>query len=106
MPVTVHYTAHALSRSAQRNLSADDVAFVVAHGRRVYCAGALHVFLPGRDIPTEKATARRYARLEGTTLVLSAADQELTLITAYRNRRGFKAIRAKMRYDRRARSAC
>lgn len=101
MQPSVRYTAHALSRRAQRSLSIDDVEFVMAHGREVHCAGALHVFLGGRDIPGEKAVARRYGRLEGTVLVLSTDDDDLTMITAYRNRRGFKAIRAKVVYDRR-----
>lgn len=101
---SVHYTAHALSRSARRNLSHADVQFVIEHGRRTYVAGALHIFLAGRDIPADKATDRRFGHLEGTVLVLTA-DADPTLITAYRNRRGFKAVRAKATYDRRSRSS-
>ncbi len=105
MQLNIRYTAHAVSRSAQRNLSFDDVQFVLTHGRRTYCAGALHVFLARRDIPAEKALARQFGHLEGTVLVLSpTADNDLTLITAYRNRRGFKSVRAKAPYDRRVRS--
>lgn len=105
MQPIIRYTAHALSRRAQRNLSIEDVEFVMTHGRRVRCAGALHVFLGGRDIPAGKAVARRYGHLEGTVLVLSTEYDDLTMITAYRNRRGLKAVRAKAVYDRRERWA-
>lgn len=103
MQPNIRYTTHALSRGARRNLSASDVEFVLAHGRHVHAAGALHVFLAGRDIPADKATMQRYGHLEGTTLVLDEDDDDLVLITAYRNRHGFKAVRTKTRYDQRAR---
>lgn len=105
MQPMIRYTAHALSRRAQRNLSIDDVEFVMRYGRRVRCAGALHVVLGGRDIPAGKVVARQYGHLEGTLLVLGTEDNDLTMITAYRNRRGFKAVRSKAVYDRRERWA-
>lgn len=104
MQQILYPTVHALHRQAQRNLSDDDIQFVLMYGRRVYCAGALHVFLGGRDIPGDKTVARRYGRLEGTTLVLAHSTGGLALVTAYRNRRGLKAMRAKAKYDRRARN--
>ena len=95
-------TVHALNRQAQRNLSDDDVQFVLRYGRRIHSAGALHIFLGGRDIPSTKELAQRYGRLEGTVLVLAQLADELTLVTAYRNRRGLKAVRAKAKFNRRA----
>lgn len=106
MHPNISYTFHALNRQAQRNLSPDDVRFVLRHGRRVHNAGALHVFLARRDIPTNKMLAQRYGRLEGTTLVLHCVNGGWTLITAYRNRRGLKAVRQKTKYDRRVTSWC
>ena len=73
--------------------------FVLAHGRRVYCAGALHIFLGRRDIPSDKVTYQRFARLEGTVLVLADEAAPLVVITVYRNRRGFKGIRLKKKYE-------
>ena len=102
MQTTMRYTAHAISRQAQRNLSPADIDFVATHGRRIRCGGALHIFLGGRDIPAEKAVAQRFGRLEGTVLVLSAAEDEPYVITAYRNRRGLKQLRIKAKYDRRS----
>lgn len=105
MQPNVRRTVHALNRQAQRNLSDDHVQFVLAHGRRVHNAGALHVFLARRDIPANKMLAQRYGRLEGTVLVLHGTNDDWTLITAYRNRHGLKAVRAKRKYDRRV-GAC
>jgi hypothetical protein len=99
----VTYTGHANIRRAQRNLSPADIDFVYRHGCRIRAAGALHIFLGRRHLPNDRATLRQYARLEGTVLVLEEAAQDATLITAYRNRRGLKQIRAKTKYDRRGR---
>ncbi len=98
MEVTI--TAHARSRQAQRNLSEQDVQFVLAHGRRYRCAGALHIFLGHRDLPTDKMTYQRFSHLEGTTLVLDDTYAEAVLITAYRNRNATKQIRSKRKYER------
>ncbi len=100
MLTTLAYSHHARSRQAQRNLSDHDVRFVLEHGRRLRCAGVLHVFLGRRDIPTDKSLYRRFAHLEGTTLILDDTHPEIFLITAYRNRQGFKQIRRKSKYDR------
>ncbi|HEX6291269.1 MAG TPA: hypothetical protein VFZ66_18945 [Herpetosiphonaceae bacterium] len=39
MQPSVRYTAHALSRCTQRNLSDADVQFVMDYGRHTWCAG-------------------------------------------------------------------
>lgn len=104
MQPSVRYTAHGRNRCTQRNLSDADVQFVMDYGRHTWCAGALHVFLGRRDIPTSKAAARRFGHLEGTVLVFTRSTDEPMLITAYRNRRAFKAIRSKAAYDRRSRA--
>ncbi len=101
MQPTIRYSVHAINRQAQRNLSDEDIQFVLAYGRRIHSAGALHVFLGGRDIPADKVIARRFGRLEGTVLVLSPTPEDRVVITAYRNRRGLKSVRAKAKYDRR-----
>lgn len=101
MQPSVRYTAHGRSRCRQRNLSDADVQFVMDYGRHTWCADALHVFLGRHDMPASKAAARRFGHLEGTVLVFARATDAPMLITAYRNRRGFKAIRSKAAYDRR-----
>ncbi len=91
--MNLQYTKHATQRQAHRNLSHADVDFVWTHGRQVRSMGALHIFLGRRDIPTDKATASRYARLQGTTLVLDDTQPQHVLITVYRNRRALKRLR-------------
>jgi hypothetical protein len=93
--MVVAHTHHALFRQAQRNLSADDIEFVLDYGRWMRIAGAWHVFLGRRDIPRDAATARRYSRLEGTTLVIAQQAEERVLLTAYRNRRALKNLRSR-----------
>lgn len=90
-------TRHARLRQAQRNLSDEDVAFILEHGRELRNSGVLHVFLGRRDMPDEQ-TFRRYQHLEGAVLVLDDAHDLPVLITVYRNRRGLKRIRRQTKY--------
>lgn len=98
---TMSYTSHARERQAQRNLSTEDVQFVWEYGRAFRSAGALHIFLGRRDLPADRAMYRRFAHLEGTTLVLDDTHSEPVLITVYRNRRATKQIRSKAKFERR-----
>lgn len=102
MQAAMRYTDHAMHRQAQRNLSDRDIAFVMQYGRWIHCAGVVHVFLGQRDIPNDRDIQQQFGRLEGTTLVLNETRDSLVLITAYRNRRGYKQIRSKTKYDRSA----
>src|SRR4051794_36277274 len=92
-------TFHALTRQARRNLSNEDIEFVIAHGSPLYCAGALHMFLRRRDIPKDKLADDRLTRLEGTILVINIQHATPILITVYRNRNNLKQIRSKAKYD-------
>jgi hypothetical protein len=90
-------SAHARRRLAQRNLSADDVQYVYAHGRLHHTGKATFVYLGLRDIPTEDRRDNRFRRLEGTVLVLDP-DTGCHLTTVYRNRqRGSRDIRRKLK---------
>src|SRR5215213_8032440 len=92
-------TFHALTRQARRNLSNEDIEFVIAHGYPIHCAGALHIFLRRCDIPKDKLANDRFARLEGTVLVVNVQRATPVLITVYRNRKSLKQIRSKAKYD-------
>lgn len=90
---------HAGKRMAQRNLSLEDIDFVLDHGQRLHKAGAVFFFLGKCDIPD--VWRRRFERLEGTMLVLS--NESNTLITVYRNRqKGLRHVKRKA--DRSSRS--
>lgn len=95
---TVYITPHANKRLSQRNLSLDDIQFVLSHGQRIFASRALHIFLGRCDIPTDGGLLRRYARLEGTVLVLASYPHCLILLTAYRNPRALKSIRCRARH--------
>ena len=83
---------HAKKRMAQRNVSSEDIDFVLDHGQRLYKAGAIFCFLGKCNIP--KKWRRRFERLEGTMLVLS--NESDTLITVYRNRqKGLRQVKRK-----------
>jgi len=94
-------TWHAQVRQAQRNISDDDVQFVLRYGRKVRCAGALHVFLGKRDLPRDRRLQCRFEHLVGTMLVLCDAGERPVLLTAYRNRNALRELRRKAKYDRR-----
>jgi hypothetical protein len=61
------------------------------------------MFLRQRDIPKDKLTNNRFARLEGTVLVINVRHATPVLITVYRNRNSLKQIRSKAKYDGRHR---
>lgn len=87
-------TCHAQLRAAQRNLSAADLAYVVAHGRRIRNTGATFCFLGRRDLPACDYANQHAIRLIGTTAILGG-DQ---LITAYRNQKAIRIIKRKLKY--------
>ncbi len=75
---------HAWQRMAQRNVSFEDVEYVLEHGEKIHRAGAVFFHLGKCNIP--KAQRRLVERLEGTIVVLS---RDLSVIlTVYRNRQG------------------
>ena len=94
------FSAHALLRMAQRNLSPADVEYVLRHGRRYRRAGVVHYFLGKKDIPKDDARDDAIARLEGTTVLVSPMGKggAVEIITAYRNRSALRRIRRKAKY--------
>jgi hypothetical protein len=89
------FSRHASQRLAQRNLTWEDVHYVVQHGRQHHSGKALFVHLGKRDIPENDLRDSAIQRLEGTILVLDPATGA-HLTTAYRNRRrGIKDIKRK-----------
>ena len=91
-------TRHAIERMSLRDLSQSDLEYVLDHGRSHIAAGVKHVFLGKRDIPTADKSDPRVTRLEGTTILLDSKNCDV-LITVYRNRKAFKAIRRKAKYN-------
>lgn len=91
-------TNHAQTRMAQRNLTLDEVYFVLEHGQRIHRAGAVFYFLGKRDIPKELRSSQEHMRLEGSVVVTSRHLPQI--ITVYRNRsNGLRRIKRKVQWD-------
>ena len=85
-------TVHACKRCAQRNLAPGEIELVRRYDRKLHRTGVIFYFLGRRDLPESFRKEARYARLEGTTLLVSL---EGDLITSYRNKKALKKIRKK-----------
>jgi hypothetical protein len=87
-------TDHSELRMSQRNLSLDDVNYVMTYGQKLHRAGALIFFLRKRDIPAWDLPSSRLTRLAGTAVVASRDGR--VVITAWRNlKRGLSHIKVK-----------
>lgn len=89
------FSKHAFERASQRNIRGENIEFLLRFGRKIHRAGALFVFLGRHDIPSEYLRDDRYAKLEGTTLVVSNDGE--CLITAYRNKKALRQIKKKLK---------
>jgi hypothetical protein len=89
---------------AQRNISLSDLEYVLDHGERIYKTGVPIYVLRKRDIMQSDRKNSEITRLEGT-VVLSEhwQDGTLEIITIFRNKGAFKAIRGKAKYDKSSR---
>ena len=86
---------HARIRCAQRNIDGEILELVRRYGRKIHRTGVIFYFLGRRDLPEEMWREDRYARLEGTTLLMSLEGE---LVTVYRNRFACRKIRKKAKY--------
>ena len=91
-------TDHAEQRMAQRNLSLNDVLFVLKHGKCYHRAGAMFFYLRGKDIPKRRQRDQKISKLEGATVILSRDAP--AILTVYRNRdNGLRHIKRKAKYS-------
>jgi hypothetical protein len=88
-------TAHARKRGAQRNLSAENLRYILAFGREYQRTGVTFVVLRRCDIPREDLRDPKVARLAGAIALVSADG---AIITVYRNAEAARAIVRKMKY--------
>jgi hypothetical protein len=90
------FSDHADLRCVQRNLSEEEVHFIIQHGEMTRRTGVIFFHLRKRDIPPQYTRDQRIGRLIGTTVVV---DKECTLvITVYRNDEARKKDRRKTKY--------
>jgi hypothetical protein len=95
--LTLELSDHAFERSIGRNVSLEEIDFIVEYGYRERRTGAIFCQLRAKDMPKCKQTNRRYGRLVGTTVVLCGCGQHV--ITLYRGEKAFKQDRRKAKYD-------
>ena len=88
---------HANDRSIDRNLSQEDIDFIVKYGHREKRAGVIFRQLRRKDIPDDKQIQRQYERLIGATVVLCKCNDRI--ITMYRDERAFKKDQQKKKYN-------
>jgi len=88
-------TSHGAKRCAQRKVDDNAMEVVRQFGRAFHRTGVTFYFLGRRDLPEELRRQDRYAKLEGTTLLVGSDG---VLITAYRNRAACRVIKKKPKY--------
>ena len=85
---------HTQLRMAQRNLSLDDVQYVMEYAQKLHKAGALIFYLRKKDIPTWDQPNARIARLAGTAVVVTR-DGRLVMTTWRNLRTGLHHVKKK-----------
>ena len=91
------FSYHSILRASQRNLSEDEIDYVLLNGQLFHKAGAEIYFLRHKDIPASDRGSDRRRRLAGTAVILS--KDGFTIITIWRNPRdGLKRIKHKPAY--------
>ncbi len=97
---TINTTAHAEYRKAQRNLSDQDINYVLLYGQIFHKAGAVITHLREKDIPKADQADQRRQKLTGVTVVMTT-EGERKVLTIYRNRRfGLQHIKRKPNYTK------
>ncbi|MBZ0297228.1 MAG: DUF4258 domain-containing protein [Anaerolineae bacterium] len=94
--LNLNLSDHAQQRSAQRNLSNEDIAFVIRHGDRVHRTGVIFCQLRSRNIPDKTPGNHRWRQLIGTTVVLCKCGG--CVVTVYREERAFQRDCRKAKY--------
>src|SRR5215813_7977751 len=95
--MNVILSEHALQRSAQRNVSLDEIAFIIEHGKLMRNAGVSFRQLREKDWPDTLPRNHYYRRLIGTTIVLCKCGS--FVVTLYREEEAFRRDQRKARYN-------
>lgn len=90
-------TIHGSERAVDRNLSDDDIDFIVSYGHRERHTGVIYCQLRTRELSIHFPHEPEYERLVGATVILCSCGR--TVITVYRNEAAFRKDRRKAAYD-------
>jgi hypothetical protein len=92
--IHVSNSAHAQQRQGQRNISEEQLRYVLRHGTRLRRTGVEFVVLRRCDIPIADLRDDRWARLQGAVVIIGDGG---TVVTVYRNRAALRCIRKKLK---------
>ncbi len=95
----IELSDHAEIRAAQRNLSYDEICFILDYGTRQRRSGVIFYCLHRKQIPQDLPGSHPYRRLVGTTVIVSRDNT--VVVTAYRNEEAYRHDRRKAKYERR-----
>jgi hypothetical protein len=98
LPKHLSFTQHAEDRIRKRGFSKDDIYYVYENGTRFILAGMIHIFLRKKDVPYSDRRNSQAYRLIGTTVLIASNDQ-VSVVTAYRNPESFRRDRKKEKYN-------
>lgn len=87
---------HAARRAAQRNLSHDEIRFMLENGRLLHNTGVIFCQLRHKDLPDDLPRNSPYRRLVGSTIVLCKCGYYV--VTLYREERAFRQDTSKAQY--------
>jgi hypothetical protein len=90
---------HACHRSAQRNVSFEEIDFIVQHGSALRNTGVIFRQMRRKDLPRDLPANHPYRRLVGTTVVLCKCGHHV--LTIYREGEAFHKDRCKRKYCQR-----
>jgi len=93
-------SAHAHTRSIQRNVAKDELEFIVKYGTRVRRSGVIFCQLRKIDLPDDIPRNSKLRRMVGATAVLSSCGDYV--LTVYRNERAFRKDNKKAKFRRRS----
>jgi len=94
-------TQHYKARAAERALRSDVEEFLMIWGTETRAAGATHITLVWRDLPSDVLDSEEAARAEGWVIV---AGDDGALVTCYRRTDAWRFVRRKSQMHPRRRS--
>jgi hypothetical protein len=97
-------STHAEIRAAQRNLSPEDITYIIQNGSRMHNAGAVFCQLRQKDIAPDTPGNHRHRQLAGTTVVMCSCGRYV--ITLYREEKAFHRDSRKQKYCLQKRDVC
>jgi len=84
---TAVLSCHASDRVNQRRFSQLEMAYVLEHGQLIRRTGICFYFLAAKNVLISDRRQAWVQRLVGTTMLVSAAEGEVAVITMYRNKK-------------------